>query len=835
MIYLLFSLGDVLEKGFIGIILTLDTLIYGLISSAFKVFMAIASARLLSSDAYYTIANKVYLIIGVLMLFVLSYAMLKAIVNPDEGKKSFGPGIIKRIVIAIVGLAIAPALFNFMYQVQGLVLEHNVLGKLFFRSDNTTLVSPGTVDVGGQQVALDDVNPDDYINIVGGSVTATTIWQAFFYPAEDSGKTSDDIVGNLSDYYLSTAGWYGLGCAAGIVGAVGYAFGWTGFGLGIGLLGTAVAALTCDDAVSNLGQAIATNDEITLSDAYAMTAKGDPFGVYTVFIDNYVDDGEISYLYGISTIAGAFTLYAFVTFSIDMGVRAAKLAYYQIIAPVPLIMQVLPGKGESTFKEYTRGVIHTFLEVFIRIGVVYIVVYIICHLQDLFSSVDALWGNQELSGPEVMLAMAFLIIGLIIFCKDAPKFLGKTLGIDGGNLDLGIRNKLAKGGAFTAASAVGGGVTAGVNNLTNKWKNADNWKNKHGHVTLGSVTKNLIGGVGSAAAGAASGTVRGGVAGKDAKRFGDIKGAASRGAQGAIRARDNREQYYEAYGKDNGGVIGVIEHRLEDKVNAVVRWAGIDSASSLDAQLATLNDLEKKADALKSAAKNQIEGDVNKNKRNVTYGVTTRFDSLVTDSATHTTGLAAYDVKNGTSFSALTGAAAIANIDQGFNTSVLKDIKDRVSKAQATGSCDGIDYAAWQDLYNFYLKNFGDEVQNRALLSDAHYSTIGSGDQAALAGVRNAALEFRTALGDNLGASVIADANNAVGARGQTITASNLSGADLVVNGHVNTSGVVPTVDKSAISELGDRIKITRAEVTRKRQEIRKKEEAASGGGGGKK
>ena len=73
MINLLFLLGDVLKKGFIGIILTLDTLIYGLISSAFKVFMAIASARLLSSDAYYAIANKVYLIIGVLMLFVLSY------------------------------------------------------------------------------------------------------------------------------------------------------------------------------------------------------------------------------------------------------------------------------------------------------------------------------------------------------------------------------------------------------------------------------------------------------------------------------------------------------------------------------------------------------------------------------------------------------------------------------------------------------------------------------------------------------------------------------------------------------------------------------------------
>ena len=88
-------------------------------------------------------------------------------------------------------------------------------------------------------------------------------------------------------------------------------------------------------------------------------------------------------------IYGAFCLYAFASFSIDMGVRAAKLAYYQIIAPVPLIMQVLP-KYKDTFSKYIKNVVSTFLEVFIRISVVYIVVYVICHLQDLFSSFGSL-------------------------------------------------------------------------------------------------------------------------------------------------------------------------------------------------------------------------------------------------------------------------------------------------------------------------------------------------------------------------------------------------------------------------------------------------------------
>ena len=130
MTYLLFGLLDAFERGFIGIILILDTLIYGLISSAFRIFMAIAGARLLSSDAYTAIANKVYLVVGVLMLFVLSYGILKAIVNPDDASKQVGPGLLKKVAIAVIGLAVTPALFGLMYLRIQIDLMLQVLFKL---------------------------------------------------------------------------------------------------------------------------------------------------------------------------------------------------------------------------------------------------------------------------------------------------------------------------------------------------------------------------------------------------------------------------------------------------------------------------------------------------------------------------------------------------------------------------------------------------------------------------------------------------------------------------------------------------------------------------------
>ena len=541
MINSLFILGDFFERGFVGIILILDTLIYGLISSAFRIFMAIAGARLLSSEAYTAIANKVYLIIGVLMLFVLSYGILKAIVNPDEGTKQMGPGLLKKIAIAVVGLAVTPALFNLMYQAQGLMLEHDVLAKLFFRSENTDQFnSSGSVqmDDGTQIDYSGSVNPDDYVKNIGGAVTATTIWQAFFYPAEDAGLDATEIIADPSDYLAGAVG-NGIGCAVSTAGLLITAYtGWTGWGAVIGLLAAGAGALFCTNAVSDASAydqaSKITTDEISLADAYVLTSSSSGtanFGIYIVFLDNYIEDGEISYLFGISTLCGAFVLYAFASFSIDMGIRAAKLAYFQVIAPIPLVMQILPGK-EGVFKDYTKKVVHTFLEVFIRISVVYIVVYLICHLSDLFSSADALWGNTDLSTPELMFAMAFLIIGLIIFCKEAPKFFGETLGINSGNMSLGLRKKLAEGGVYNAAGIGYGGITSAVRNWRN-YKSPDGRRNPFGRIA------STVAGFGSGAARATKSQLIGPDK-HQSMNWRDAKNAGERAAQGATDKRDER-------------------------------------------------------------------------------------------------------------------------------------------------------------------------------------------------------------------------------------------------------------------------------------------------------
>lgn len=509
---------DAIKQGFIGIILTLDTLIFGLIGSAFKIFIALAGARLLTSETYFEIANKLYVIIGVLMLFVLAYAILRGIVDPDPDKsikEHAGPKMLKNIIIAVLGLALAPSIFNLMYQAQGLILEQDVLGKIFFRIENTELV----------QTSEGAKNPDEYVKQIGGSVTATSLWQAFFHPSPDSGLDASEIEVDASSYFVDGA--VGLAaCAAGI-GIMGAA-GWTGVGL---LVGGVIALFGCGSAVGNIsaGTEAINYDNLTLEQAYNLTSGGQPFGMYTAFLSCYTDDGSIEYLFIISTIAGAFALYAFVSFSIDMGIRAAKLAYLQIIAPVPLVMQVLP-KFQENFKKYISSVTSTFLEVFVRISVVYVVVYIICHLSDMFSTADALWGNADLSAAELLFAYAFLILGLIAFCRHAPEMITQTLGLPKGDMHLGIGKKLAEGGAFSVGSIPYGGVTSAVNN----WR-----KGKEKGYSLG---KRIT----SSAAGMASGIRHAigenfiGPNHKEAQTFADMINVGNKAALKSADARENR-------------------------------------------------------------------------------------------------------------------------------------------------------------------------------------------------------------------------------------------------------------------------------------------------------
>ncbi len=784
-------LGNIIKDGFLGIILTLDSIIYSLISSAYKIFMALAGARLLSTDAYTAIANKIYIVVGVVMLFVLAYAMLKAIIDPDQAAKGDlgGPKLIKHVIIAVIGLAVAPVLFNLLYQVQGLVMENNVLGKLFFRSDNETYDYPDiTINNGEETVMVPMDEESNYYNNmiqkIGGAHVATTIWQAFFYPVEEGQES--EIEADSSVLHVTSVG-LGLGCAVGIGVAIAGVVG-SFFTAGTSLLIAGAGLAACVASASTEGKAnkideLLNGKTFTLEEAYIYTSSEGDFWIYQGFIEPLSDD-EIHYSWFLSTVVGLFVAYAFVTFSIDMGMRAAKLAYYQIIAPIPIILQILP-KFKDSFNKYIKSVISTFIEVFIRITVVYVIVYIMCHLTDMFST-SAMWAGMNL--PERMLARALLMVGLVLFAKQAPKMIGETFGIQSGSLDLGIRKKLAEGGAFTAGAFLGGGISTGVRAMTNAGANIKkNWNDKvkgqtfaNGREKFKAGASVIGGGIArgalSTVAGTASGAVRSGYAGRKAANVKDMQSAAREGIGRATLKRDQRATYRDSHqamkideledavrkntaGKTGikkwtagistiVGGTGVAGGHAQDAVTSVLRWAGISNTETLKKELEGVDKFDKSLDDLKNAAKTLINGDAQKNK-NKDYGVKENFDySKLNDK-----------LKNN---------SYVQQTFKNFSTATLNTLQKQLEIAKTKGEIDiGGNKFSYEDLAaieGLYVKQFTEKVANRALATEEHYNSYTVTERTDLADVRSAAAAFKNELQKNIGSSVVADAIDDMGA-----------------------------------------------------------------------
>lgn len=196
-----------------------------------------------------------------------------------------------------------------------------------------------------------------------------------------------------------------------------------------------------------------------------------------------------------------------------------------------------------------------------------------------------------------------VVLGIFAFAKQAPKLIGDVLGLDSGNIKLGIGGKLAANGAFGLAAMLGGGLTGATRNITHGLNNIrDNFYGGYNkfHNTKGqgfgnrakalgsavgsgvvTIGKNFLYTPFSAAGGFVSGGIRSGKGGFSAKKYGDVAKAAGEGAANAITARSKREAY-----RASNKLLTPAAH-LDDAIRGIGKWAGLNA--SADALKKTLD------------------------------------------------------------------------------------------------------------------------------------------------------------------------------------------------------------------------------------------------------
>ena len=169
-----------------------------------------------------------------------------------------------------------------------------------------------------------------------------------------------------------------------------------------------------------------------------------------------VYDYEFNYLFAL--ITGIVMVLILVGITVSIAIRVFKLLILEMLAPIPIISYIDPKSSKNgAFASWAKQVALTFLDIFIKIGLLYMVIYFISKL---FSNgTDALFdfGDMKKSSLEYKYLKVFIIIGLLMFAKDAPKFIKDALGLKESN--RGFLEGILGATSGAAAGAVSGAIS----------------------------------------------------------------------------------------------------------------------------------------------------------------------------------------------------------------------------------------------------------------------------------------------------------------------------------------------------------------------------------------
>jgi len=203
-----------------------------------------------------------------------------------------------------------------------------------------------------------------------------------------------------------------------------------------------------------------------------------------------IHGGEMEYMPIISWIAGAFAAYLFLSFSIDVGVRLAKLGFLQVIAPIPVVLRITQPKG-GAFDRWSDEIITTFLSLFIRLMFIFFAMFMISLVPSvLYNVFTEAWTNPAsnvnilsplLSTGNIatgnvgafvgsatvrLLAQAIIILGILQFAKEGPQLFMDILSIK--DIKLNIKKKLGENEYAMRTATAGSAMARGVLNKDNK-------------------------------------------------------------------------------------------------------------------------------------------------------------------------------------------------------------------------------------------------------------------------------------------------------------------------------------------------------------------------------
>lgn len=369
---------------------SLDRIIYNFIPSVYDLLISIARTSVLTQADIIKMAERIYSLLAIFMVFKVTLSLITYVVNPDDfSDKSKGLSKLgTNIIISLSLLVLTPYIFRYAYQLQSIILKDNSLATLIFGKNEN---GDNFLNSAGEEMA--------YIAITPFFLPDTSIPQQIncirLITVEEDGSShfNSDCSGLDENYNKLSSG-----------------------------TDRTMVALTED------------NDEFdeTALKNYVLGVEKRNFKMMFRKEILVAQDGDknfvIEYKYILSTIVGVVIILLLINFCMDVALRSIKLAFLQLIAPIPILSYVDPKSGkDGLFKKWYQMCFKTFASLFVRLLALYFALYIIWMVAD-GKMVDIIDGSYQTN----LLIKIFIIIGALMFAKQLPKILeGLGIKLDG--------------------------------------------------------------------------------------------------------------------------------------------------------------------------------------------------------------------------------------------------------------------------------------------------------------------------------------------------------------------------------------------------------------------
>ena len=500
--------------------MTFDGIIYSFVEKIYNLFLQIASVNFFETDIYTAFQSRIYIFLSVIMLFKLSFSLLTYIVNPDNfSDKEKGMGkLVMNSIIVICLIAFVPTIFDYSRRLQTAIVSENIIPSFILGTETGT-------------VSIDDA----------GKNMSFITFSAFFQLDKDflyAYTEDDEELYNTcrNDLYAMSYSYADGDNVTGINNDC--------IELINNIDGLKFDEAFWDSSVSNVG------DVLSRAASYQDVKYLADSGVVNVYAE--VDGGEkyiIDYSFIISTIAGVFLAWIFLIFCFDIAVRAVKLAFLELVAPIPIISYLDPKSGKNgVFSRWTKECLKTYADLFVRLIAIFFALFVISRVGGLT------FYEGTYSGSVPVFVKVFIILGVLLFAKQLPKLLENILGVKmDGKFTLNPMKKLGES-PFSAAAVGGAGALAGAaasnlyntlrkNNAARKelikqgiGRNDSNYREKFKEEG----GRGFLRTFGSMIGGATSASLRAGYRGIISKGDKSAGGIMKEGIKGAQGARNNR-------------------------------------------------------------------------------------------------------------------------------------------------------------------------------------------------------------------------------------------------------------------------------------------------------